>query len=168
MILEILCVGNELLAGITLNSNAHWLAGEIARAGGIVRRVTVVRDDLTEISSTIVLRAVNRLGLEPDVAVGTELFIPEGASPFGTFPAEGEVARLTEGMGAGAIEGQTYVLQRNQTLDGVGALFNVNHYCLIERNGITNVRSISAGTLLIIPDDCGPYTGFDVVGTTEP
>lgn len=118
--------------------------------------------------STIVLRAVNRLGLEPDVAVGTELFIPEGASPFGTFPAEGEVARLTEGMGAGAIEGQTYVLQRNQTLDGVGALFNVNHYCLIERNGITNVRSISAGTLLIIPDDCGPYTGFDVVGTTEP
>lgn len=118
--------------------------------------------------STIVLRAVNRLGLEPDVPVGTELFIPEGASPFGTFPEEGEVARLTEGMGAGAIEGQTYVLQRNQTLDGVGALFNVNHYCLIERNGITNVRSISAGTLLIIPDDCGPYTGFDVVGTTEP
>jgi LysM repeat protein len=118
--------------------------------------------------STIVLRAVNRLGLEPDVPVGTELFVPEGASPFGTFPEEGEVARLTEGMGAGAIEGQTYVLQRNQTLDGVGALFNVNHYCLIERNGIINVRSITAGTLLIIPDDCGPYTGFDVVGTTEP
>jgi molybdopterin-biosynthesis enzyme MoeA-like protein len=41
VIAEILCVGNELLSGITLNSNAHWLAGQIAQAGGMVRRVTV-------------------------------------------------------------------------------------------------------------------------------
>jgi len=117
--------------------------------------------------STVVLRVVNGLGLEPSVAVGTELFIPEGASLFGEFPAEGELARFTEGIGAGSVEGQTYVLQRNETLDGVGAMFNVNHYCLIERNGITNVRMISAGTLLIIPSDCGAYTGFDFVGTPE-
>lgn len=53
MIVEILCVGNELLSGITLNSNAHWLSGEIAHAGGVVRRVTVVRDDLAEISLAV-------------------------------------------------------------------------------------------------------------------
>ena len=53
MIVEILCVGNELLSGITLNSNAHWLAGQIASAGGTVKRVTVVRDDLDEISAAV-------------------------------------------------------------------------------------------------------------------
>ena len=53
MIIEILCVGNELLSGITLNSNAHWLADQVAGAGGIVKRVTVVRDDLGEISDAV-------------------------------------------------------------------------------------------------------------------
>jgi len=53
MIFEILCVGNELLSGITLNSNAYWLTGQIASAGGTVKRITVVRDDLVEISSTV-------------------------------------------------------------------------------------------------------------------
>lgn len=53
MIVEVLCVGNELLSGITLNSNAHWLAGQIADSGGIVKRVTVVRDELAEISSAV-------------------------------------------------------------------------------------------------------------------
>jgi len=53
MMIEILCVGNELLSGITLNTNAHWLAGQIAGTGGTVTRVTVVRDDLGEISTAM-------------------------------------------------------------------------------------------------------------------
>ncbi len=53
MIIEILCVGSELLSGITLNSNAQWLAAEIANAGGTVKRVTVVSDDLLEISAAV-------------------------------------------------------------------------------------------------------------------
>ncbi|HEU4605078.1 MAG TPA: molybdopterin-binding protein [Nitrososphaera sp.] len=53
MIIEILCIGNELLSGITLNSNAHWLAGEIAGVGGTVKRITVVSDDLAEISTAV-------------------------------------------------------------------------------------------------------------------
>ena len=53
MIIEILCVGNELLSGITLNSNAHWLAAQIASVGGKVKRVTVVGDDLYEISAAV-------------------------------------------------------------------------------------------------------------------
>ena len=53
MIIEILCVGNELLAGITLNTNAHWLAGRITKSGGTLKRVTVVRDDIGEISAVV-------------------------------------------------------------------------------------------------------------------
>jgi molybdenum cofactor synthesis domain-containing protein len=53
IVVEILCVGNELLSGITLNTNAHWLAGQIAKAGGTVGRVTVVRDELDAISSAV-------------------------------------------------------------------------------------------------------------------
>jgi molybdenum cofactor synthesis domain-containing protein len=52
MIVEILCIGNEILSGSTLNTNAHWLCSEITKVGGIVRRVIVVRDEIGEISST--------------------------------------------------------------------------------------------------------------------
>ncbi len=67
MIVEILCVGSELLSGITLNTNAHWLSGEIARAGGIVRRVTEVRDDLAEISAVV----RESLARQPDILITT-------------------------------------------------------------------------------------------------
>lgn len=53
MIVEVICVGNELLSGFTLNSNAHWLGAEIANAGGIIKRVTVVSDDRLEISAAM-------------------------------------------------------------------------------------------------------------------
>jgi nicotinamide-nucleotide amidase len=51
---EILCIGNELLSGITLNTNAHWISKKITKIGGIVRRVTVIRDDIDEISLTLI------------------------------------------------------------------------------------------------------------------
>ena len=46
---EILCIGNELLSGITLNTNAHWIGKKITKLGAKVRRVIVVADDLEEI-----------------------------------------------------------------------------------------------------------------------
>jgi molybdenum cofactor synthesis domain-containing protein len=67
MIVEVLCVGNELLSGITLNTNAHWLAGQIAGAGGSLNRVTVVRDDLAEISTAI----KESLARKPDILIMT-------------------------------------------------------------------------------------------------
>ncbi|HEX9677795.1 competence/damage-inducible protein A [Nitrososphaera sp.] len=65
--IEILCVGNELLAGITLNTNAHWLAAQIAKAGGTVGRITVVRDNLGAISSAV----QESLARKPDILVIT-------------------------------------------------------------------------------------------------
>lgn len=67
MIIELLCVGNELLSGITLNSNAHWLAGRIAAVGGALKRVTVVGDSLAEISAAV----SESLARKPDILITT-------------------------------------------------------------------------------------------------
>jgi nicotinamide-nucleotide amidase len=67
MIVEILCIGNELLSGTTLNTNAHWLCSEITNVGGVVRRVTVVRDEIGEISSA----TKESLARNPDILITT-------------------------------------------------------------------------------------------------
>jgi nicotinamide-nucleotide amidase len=50
---EIICVGNELLIGKTLNTNAQWLTKRITTLGLTTRRITVVGDNINEISSAI-------------------------------------------------------------------------------------------------------------------
>jgi nicotinamide-nucleotide amidase len=52
MNLEIICVGNELLIGKTLNTNAHWLAKQVTNLGLTVTRITVVGDNIDEISAS--------------------------------------------------------------------------------------------------------------------
>ena len=63
--IEILCIGNELLSGITLNTNAHWISKRISNIGGFVRRVTVIRDDLDEINLTL----IDSLKRRPDLII---------------------------------------------------------------------------------------------------
>ena len=66
-IVEILSVGNELLLGNTVNTNASWIAAQATSAGGNVSRITTVGDNLGEIS-----RAVNEsLSRRPDVLITT-------------------------------------------------------------------------------------------------
>jgi molybdenum cofactor synthesis domain-containing protein len=48
---EMLAVGKELLIGRTLNTNAHWVGGRLARRGSMLKEVTTVDDDLEEISN---------------------------------------------------------------------------------------------------------------------
>jgi len=57
--MEIICVGNELLIGKTLNTNASWLAKRSTTFGIMVKRITVVGDDVDEIAS-IVRESLNR------------------------------------------------------------------------------------------------------------
>ncbi len=57
--LEIICVGNELLIGKTLNTNAHWLARRITSLGLNVRRITVVGDEVDKIAE-VVKEAIQR------------------------------------------------------------------------------------------------------------
>jgi nicotinamide-nucleotide amidase len=49
--MEIICVGNELLIGKTLNTNAQWLAKHATLLGVNVKRVTVVSDDIKKIAA---------------------------------------------------------------------------------------------------------------------
>jgi len=51
--IEIVCVGNELLIGKTLNTNAHWMVKRATSLGIIVRRITIVGDDVDEIANAI-------------------------------------------------------------------------------------------------------------------
>jgi len=51
--MEIICVGNELLIGKTLNTNAHWIAKRATSLGTIVKRITIVGDDVDEIVKAI-------------------------------------------------------------------------------------------------------------------
>ncbi|MEM3640999.1 MAG: nicotinamide mononucleotide deamidase-related protein [Candidatus Bathyarchaeia archaeon] len=51
--MEIICVGNELLIGKTLNTNAQWLAKRVISLGIAVKRITVVGDDVDEIACAV-------------------------------------------------------------------------------------------------------------------
>ena len=48
---EMLAVGKELLIGRTLNTNALWLGKRLARIGSMLKEVTTVDDDLSEIGA---------------------------------------------------------------------------------------------------------------------
>lgn len=49
----VLCIGNELLIGKTLNTNAHWLAKNITRLGVAVRRIVSVGDVVDDIAAAL-------------------------------------------------------------------------------------------------------------------
>jgi molybdenum cofactor synthesis domain-containing protein len=51
--LEIICIGNELLIGKTLNINAYWLAKRITSLGLNLRRIIVIGDKMSEIEIAV-------------------------------------------------------------------------------------------------------------------
>ena len=51
--IEIICIGNELLIGKISNTNAQWLAKRVTTTGLNVNRITVISDDVSEISKAI-------------------------------------------------------------------------------------------------------------------
>jgi nicotinamide-nucleotide amidase len=53
MIVEVLCIGDELLDGRTREKNAYWLIQQLQKKGKRLSRVTVVGDDLDEIVSAL-------------------------------------------------------------------------------------------------------------------
>lgn len=50
---EIVSIGNELLIGKTLNTNAQWLAKRITSLGLSVSRITVIADEVKTIAETL-------------------------------------------------------------------------------------------------------------------
>ena len=57
--MEIICVGNELLIGKILNTNAHWLGKQATNLGVNVKRITVVQDIVDE-TAKVVREAIGR------------------------------------------------------------------------------------------------------------
>jgi len=51
---EIICVGNELLIGKTLNTNVQWLAKRITSLGLKVKRITTIGDETEEIARVLI------------------------------------------------------------------------------------------------------------------
>ncbi len=62
---EIVCLGNELLIGVTTNTNATFIGEKITRLGIEVRRVTCIRDDL-ELAVEFFLELFER---KPDIVI---------------------------------------------------------------------------------------------------
>jgi nicotinamide-nucleotide amidase len=52
-VVEILVIGNEVLAGAVLDTNSHWLCRELAARGARVTRVTVMGDDPAAIGEAL-------------------------------------------------------------------------------------------------------------------
>ena len=91
---ELYAIGTEVVYGLTLDTNTHWLAQEIVRLGGDVRRGTKLHDELD----------VMVCAFRESVERGAALVISTG----GLGPTQDDVtatalARLT---GADLIQGQ--------------------------------------------------------------
>ncbi len=66
-VVEIICFGNELLNGKTINTNANWLGKRITTLGGQVTRITSTSDTMSEMIK-IVKEVLTR---KPDVIITT-------------------------------------------------------------------------------------------------
>lgn len=51
--IEIISVGKELLTGRVLDTNSHWLAGQVTLLGGQVKRMATVDDEVEAIAAEI-------------------------------------------------------------------------------------------------------------------
>ena len=64
---ELICFGNELLIGKTVNTNAHWLGKQISILGSTITRITTVPDILDEMVK-VLQETINR---KPNIIITT-------------------------------------------------------------------------------------------------
>ncbi|MFC1507541.1 molybdopterin-binding protein, partial [Thermoproteota archaeon] len=51
--IEILAIGNELCYGKVADTNSFWLADQLTRAGGLVTKITCIRDSEEQICQNL-------------------------------------------------------------------------------------------------------------------
>jgi LysM repeat protein len=67
------------------------------------------------------------------------------------------------------LEGEvSYTVQVADTLDSIGAFYDVKVECIAELNELSNINTIFPGAELIISDSCPRYGGFDFVTNPRP
>lgn len=111
------------------------------------------------------------------LSIGQLLTIPEDAPPYGVVPPmrvlgqtgagtdadndtedeAGAGVSTLRGTGASGTEGDTYVVQRNDTLDTIGQELNVSVEALYLANNIEAGFILLPGDVLTIPADAPPY-----------
>lgn len=124
MRVALIAVGDEILSGDTVNTNASWLAERLTEAGATVSRITVVPDDVAEIA-----RVVNeyRAAYEAVIVTGglgpthDDMTMEAVAAAFGTELAVDEAVErwLTEGDGYSGDDlapGTTHIPERAEML----------------------------------------------------
>ncbi len=87
---ELLTIGDEILTGRTVNTNAAYLARKLTLLGFVVKRITVVEDGQAQISQAItealsreieLLVVTGGLGPTYDDVTMQMAYLPEGAKP---------------------------------------------------------------------------------------
>ena len=73
MIVELLMIGNEILIGKTQDTNSNWMARRLTKYGHKIKRITIVEDNLDDISKTM----HEILDREPDIIITSGGLIKE-------------------------------------------------------------------------------------------
>ena len=141
----------------------------LGRGGGGSSYVVQIADTLDQIGqrldvSVAAMQQANDITNPRKLMAGTILLIPLNAPAYGLFPARTDTTGDSGPGSGGGASGPTHVVQRNQTLDGIAADYNVQVNCLAEANGLTNPRKLFVGDVIVIDDSCPAYDGYDFVG----
>lgn len=111
------------------------------------------------------LLAANPDVFPPNIPVGTVITIPNNAPPYGGFPVLGAGQGGGGGVPAASAGERVYIAQPRDVLDLIAASLDVELACLIERNQLSFPPLIYPGQQIIIPANCGPYTGDSIAFT---
>jgi LysM repeat protein len=121
--------------------------------------------------SVVSLQLVNEIGPRDAIFPGDTLVIPGDAPAYGQFPAisnpSAPLGSQELGQGGGGVTAgpndQTYVVQPNDSLDRIGALFDTQVACMAETNNITDASTVFPGQTVVVPASCPVYDGYDFV-----
>ena len=67
------------------------------------------------------------------------------------------------GVFAAMAQGESYTVQRGDTLDGIAAFYDVQVKCLADSNNLTHPSELKIGQIININFDCPRYDGLDFV-----
>ncbi|HLV35504.1 MAG TPA: LysM domain-containing protein [Spirillospora sp.] len=110
------------------------------------------------------LAEANNLVNPGRIYIGDEIFLDPDCPPYeGEAPVinpRSDASAQTLGRGGG---GSAYTVQYGDTLDSIGAEFNLSPRCLGESNNLANPSRIFPGDQITLDPGCPPYDGLALV-----
>lgn len=130
---QILTIGDELLSGEVVDTNASWLDGQLAEWGWIVRRHTTVLDDVEAISAALL-----------EAAGAAELVVVSG----GLGPTQDDVtlAALARALGVGLVEHAPTVASLRARAERLGRALTPNNLRQAQVPAVGEVLPNAVGT----------------------